>query len=206
MGAGERLGRARGAADRRVARGDQGVHQHAVLGDVALHVVVAPGRERVELHEPELLVVGDQRRVRPGGGLDAAHSGDPGVVARQRVGERLDLAHRAAEVGIAGEEVLAELDVLRRHRAAGPRVDDLDVVDVLDGVARADGLGEVVAGLQEEDLDARQRAGGQVDQHRVLHVGGHDHPHAERLGRPREHLFGGGVRPQLGGPALGEGS
>jgi hypothetical protein len=174
-----------------------------VLGDVGLHVLVAPRGQRVELHQPELLVVGDQRRARPGGGLDAAHAGDPGVVAREGVGERLDLAHGAAEVGVAGEEVLAELDVLQRDRAPGLRVDDLHVVDVLDGVAGADRLGEVVAGLEEQHLHAGERLRGEVDQHRVLHVGRHDHPARERGGAPGEDVLGRGVRAQLGGPALG---
>ena len=100
------------AADRRVALVDQRVHQHVVLVDVGLHLLVAPRGERVELHQAVLLVEGDQRGVRPGRRLDPAHAGDPRVVAGQRLAQRDDLAQEAALVGVAGEQVAAQQRVL----------------------------------------------------------------------------------------------
>ncbi len=79
----------------------------------------------------------------------------------QRLAQRLDLAHPAAFVGLAGEQVLAEQLVLLGDGVLGRHVDDVDVVDRLDGVAGADGLHEVVAGVEEQHVDARPHLGGQ---------------------------------------------
>jgi hypothetical protein len=80
----------------------------------------------------------------------------------------------------------------------------LTIVDRLDGVAGADRLGEVVAGVEEQHVDARAGLRGQLDEHRVLHVRRHDHAVVERLGGPGEHLLRRRVRAQLGRAALGE--
>src|SRR3954451_23626119 len=86
------------AADRRVAVVDQRVDQHPVLGDVALHLLVAPSRERGDLDLALLGVPADYRRDDPVVGLGAAQPGGPGVVRRERVGQGLHLAQRAALV------------------------------------------------------------------------------------------------------------
>ena len=107
--------------------------------------------------------------------------------------QRLDLAHPAALVRFAGEQVLAEQLVLLGHRVLGRDVDDVDVVDGLDGVAGADGLDEVVAGVQEQHVDAGADLRGEVDEHRVLHVGGHDVVAAEVLVGPPQQVVGVGA-------------
>jgi hypothetical protein len=47
------------------------------------------------------------------------------------------------------------------------------VVDGLDRVAGTDGLHEVISGVQEQHWYARANLRGQIDQHGVLHIGGH---------------------------------
>lgn len=142
--------------------------------------------EGIDLDQLVTLVPGDQRGVRAGRRLDAADPGDPRVVAGQRALQRHDLAELAAPARVGGEEVLALEPVLVGDRVIRAGVDDADAVGVGDGVARPEGLGEVVAGLQEEDVDTGTRGGAELHQHRVLHVRGDDELLAERPGRPRE--------------------
>src|SRR5512135_1909550 len=53
----DRAGR---AADRRVAVVDQRVHQHALLGDVVVHLLLRPGHDRVDLdHLPPVVPLDD---------------------------------------------------------------------------------------------------------------------------------------------------
>ena len=89
-----------------------------------------------------------------------------------RSGSTLRIA--AARDRVAGEQVLAVQLVLLGDGVLGRDVDHVDAVHGLDRVAGADGLGEVVAGVQEQHVDAGANLGRHVDQHRVLHVGGHD--------------------------------
>src|SRR3954463_15116772 len=83
---------ARSAADRRVAVVDQRVDQHPVLGDVALHLLVAPSRERGDLDLALLGVPADDRGDDAVVRLGPTQPGGPGVVPRERLGQRLDLA------------------------------------------------------------------------------------------------------------------
>jgi hypothetical protein len=85
----------------------------------------------------------------------------------------------------------------------GRRVDDPHVVDGLDGVAGADRLGEVVAGVEEQHVDTGAGLRRQLDEHRVLHVGRDDQA-VERPGGPGEHLLRRGVRSEFFRAALGE--
>ena len=161
-----------------------------MLADVGVHLLVAPVRDRVDLDQPVALVPGDQRGRRAGRGLDAAHAGDPGVVVRQGLLQRLDLAHAAARAGVAREEVLAVRGVLLGDGQLGLGLDDAHAVDLGDRVARAEGLGEVVAGLEEQHVDAGTRRGAELHQHRVLHVRRDDEVRTEGLGGPGEDLVG----------------
>ena len=74
------------AADRRVAVVDQRVDEDAVLGDVALDLLVGPARERGDLDLALLGVPADHRRDHAVVGLGPAQPGRPGVVRRERVG------------------------------------------------------------------------------------------------------------------------
>ena len=83
-----------------------------MLLDVAVHVVVGPARDGVELDHAALVVPADDADVGAGRRVLPAHAGDPGLVGRQGAAERLDLAHRAARVGVAVVQLRAVLGVL----------------------------------------------------------------------------------------------
>ncbi len=177
-----------------------------MLGDVGVHVVLGPAGDRGDLHLLPLLVPADHRGVRPARGLVAAQAGRPGLVVLQASLQRLHLAHGAAQVGVAVVQLRAVLRVLLGDRLARRERDDVDVHHGVDRVAGADGLLEVVAGVEEDYVDlgaAGHRAGGEVGDHRVLHGGGHAEALAERLGRPLEDLQRGGVL-QVAARLLGE--
>jgi hypothetical protein len=81
--------------------------------------------------------------------------------------EGLHLAHGAAEVGVAVVEpgpVLGVLLVDAQHGQDGPDLDAFGVV-----VAGFEGLGEVVAGVEEEHVEAGRRLRDQLHQHLVAH-------------------------------------
>src|SRR5690606_17704114 len=124
----------------------------------------------------------DDLGVRPGGGLVAADAADPREVRLQRPVERLDLAQEAAQVGVAAEQARPEVAVLLLDGAGRADVDHVDVVDLLDGVAGADRLGEVVAGVDEQHVQAGLDRADQVDQQRVAHGRRQAEPVDERGG------------------------
>ena len=62
----------------------------------------------------------------------------------------------------------------------------------LDGVSGADGLGEVVAGVEEHHVDARSDLGRQVREDRVAHRRGDAEALTERRDRPLDDVLGGG--------------
>ena len=181
------------AADRGVAVVHERIDDDVVLGGVVDQLVERPGRERVDLDHPVLLVPVDERRVGPQPRVLAADAGDPGLVPLERLGERLDLAHLAAQAGVACEQVLAELGVLLRDGALWRDVDDAQLHRRLDGVTGADGLGEVVAGVEEQGVDPGEVLGDDVGEDGVRHRAGDRGAVAELLGDPRQHLVGGGV-------------
>lgn len=164
-----------------------------MLGDVGVHVVLRPAGDRRDLDLLPLLVPADDRGVRPGRGLVAAQARRPRLVAGQSLFEGLDLAQGAAQVGVAVVQLRAVLGVLLGHRLTGRERDDVDVHHGLDRVAGPDGLGEVVAGVEEDDIDAGEGTGGEMGDHRVLHRGGDAEARAEGLGRPLQDLQGGGL-------------
>jgi hypothetical protein len=174
-----------------------------VFGDVRVHVVLGPAGDGGDLDLAALLVPADDRRVGPGRGLVAAQTGRPGRVVLQALLQGLHLAELAAQVGVAVMQLRAVLGVLLGDRPARGERDDVDVHHGLDRVPGADGLGEVVAGVEEHHVHALQDAGRQVCDHRVLHGGGHAETLAEGVDRPLEDLQGGGVL-QVTARLLGE--
>ena len=182
---------------------DKGIDEHIVGFDVVLDVLIGPCGQRVYLHQPERPVETDQRGVGPRRRFDPTDTRHPRHIATQRLAQRLDLAHPAALVGFAGEQVLAEQFVLFGDRVLGGHVDDVDVVDRLDGVAGADGLHEAIAGVQEQHVDTGADLRGQIDQHRVLHVGRHHVVAAEVRVGPGQQVVRIGAS-QIGGTAFGQ--
>src|ERR1051325_9949052 len=84
VGAGLDADRAGGAADRRVPVVDQRIHQHALLGDEVVHLLLRPADDRVDLdHLPPVVPLHDLGLAAVAG-LVPAHPGDPGVVVLQR--------------------------------------------------------------------------------------------------------------------------
>ena len=107
-----------------------------------------------------------------GGRLVAADAGEPHLVAAERFLQGLDLAAGAAQRGIAVVQLRAELGILFGDRLLGQHVDDAHVEGAVDLVAREAGLGEVVAGVEEEHVDVRQLVGDEVRQRGIRHRAG----------------------------------
>ena len=196
---------------------DERVDQHVVVDDVLLELLVAPARQGRDLDLALLGVPADHRRDHAVVGLGAPQAGRPGVVLGQRVGERLDLAQLAAQVGVGLVEVLAVLGVLLGHALDGGDGEQVDRQRRLDGVAGADGLDEVVAGVEEDHVDAGRDLRREVGQHGVAHRGGDAEALAEGRHGPLDDVLGGrelelgadvgDQRPQLlGRTALGVGA
>src|SRR5690606_16019081 len=78
-------------------------------------------------------------------------------------------------------------------------VDDVHGIDGLDRVPGADRLGEVVAGVDEQDVYARLHLRHQVDQRRVRHGRGEADAVAERGGGPPDYLQRGRALQRGGG-------
>jgi hypothetical protein len=156
--------------------------------DVGLHLLVRPRCDRVDLHEAEGVVERDQRSVGACRGLDSPDAGDPRAVVRQFLLQRRHFAHRAAAVRFAGEQVLAVDRILFCDGLLGAGVDDVHAVDGLDGIARSDGLGKVVAGVEEQDVHSGVNLCGEVNENPVLHVGGDDEIATEGVLGPLQQL------------------
>ncbi len=156
--------------------------------DVGLHLLVRPRCDRVDLDQAEGVVERNERGVGTGGCFDSPDTGDPGAVVRQFLLQGCNLAHRAAPVGLAGEQVLALDRILFRNGLLGAGVDDVHAVDGLDGVARSDGLGEVVAGVEEQHVHTGVNLRGEVNENPVLHVGGNDEVVTEVVLGPLQQL------------------
>ncbi len=92
-------------------------------------------------------------------GLLAAQAGEPEPVVLERGEERLDLAHAAAAAGIGLVED-AELRLLLGDGELGQQVDEVEVPVGGHAVAVVVDLGEVVAGVEEDDGDVGQMSGG----------------------------------------------
>src|SRR5580700_5654840 len=86
----------RGAADREVAPGQQGVLGDPMIGSVAGDVLLRPRGQRVDLDHAPVLVVGHDGRVTPGGRVDPLEARHPGRFSGQGLLERAHLAELAA--------------------------------------------------------------------------------------------------------------
>src|SRR5215470_16601636 len=118
VGTGLDADRAGGAADRGVPVVDQRVHQHALLGDEVVHLLLRPADDRVDLdHLPPVVPLHDL-------GLATVAGLVPAQVA--------------AQVGVASVEPGAQLGVLLFHGARRGDVDQLDRVHGLHRVPGAD--------------------------------------------------------------------
>src|SRR3954465_5584866 len=126
--------------DRAVPVGEQRIHEDAVLGDVALDLVLGPGGDRVELHHGALLVPFDDPNVVARGRLVAAQPGRPCGVVLQGAAQRQNLTQRTALVGVAFVEPRAEGRVLLVHRLPGAERADRHRKRRGDRVAGADRL------------------------------------------------------------------
>ena len=80
--------------------------------------------------------------------------------AAQALLQRLDLAQRAAQVGVAVVQLRPVLGVLLGDGLPRGERDDVDVHHGLDRVPGADGLREVVAGVEEDHVHAGPAARG----------------------------------------------
>src|SRR6516164_1356701 len=100
------------AADGEVAVVDQGIDEHAVGGDVVVHLLLRPGHDRVDLDHLPPVVPLDHFGLAAVAGLVPAHAGDPRVVVGQRPLQRLHLAQVAAQVGVAPVQPWPELGIL----------------------------------------------------------------------------------------------
>jgi hypothetical protein len=90
-------------------------------------------------------------------------------------------------------ELLAVLRVLLRDRLLRECVDQVDRQRRRHRVPGADRLGEVVAGVEEQDVDPGGRLGREVGECPVCHRRGHHQLVTEGLPRPRQQLLRRGV-------------
>ena len=168
-------------------------------------VVEGPGGERVDLHHAVALVPFDEPGVGAQGVVLAPDARDPGLVGGELAVDRVDLAQLAAQPRVAVVQLGAVLGVLLGDALQGQHVDDAGVDRRGERVPGAVGLREVVAGVEEEHVDARTDAGDQVGQDGVARHGACDgQRRTERLRRPGDDLLGGGV-PESRRPLRGEG-
>ena len=119
--------------------------------------------------------------------------GGVGVVVSQRAGQRLDLAHRAAGVGVAPPQLGAVLGVLLRDGEQRQHGADVDVVDGATASRVPMVSGEVVAGVEEDDVDPARHRGGQRSEHAVTHRAGDHEAVTERLDGPAQHVLRAGA-------------
>ena len=112
----------------------------------------------------------------PGGRLVAAQAAHPGRLAGQRTVELADLDRRAAVLRVD----LPQLLVLAGD-GHHPQVEPVVAAHLLDRLER---LGEVVAGVDEDDLDGRVDLHGEVDEHGVGHRRGQAEVRARRCRPP----------------------
>src|SRR5207245_5550526 len=86
------------AADAGIALIVQGIVRHRVPGNERPHVLLGPGKERIDLHQPELGIPLHHAGRSAMLGLVAANGAKPGIVAHQRLAKRQHLAIVAALV------------------------------------------------------------------------------------------------------------
>ena len=182
---------ARPAADGREAVVLQRVDQHAVLGDVAVDVVLRPARERRDLD------------------LAACFSSQPttardaGCASRRGAG-RWPRRRSSRGLRSSGRTLRsAQHRSGSRRQRSGPYCsscwpdgdlrrerDDVDGHGRGDRVSGADRLDEVVAGVEEDDVDARARRARRGGRDGVAHRRRDAEPAAERLDGPLDDRLG----------------
>ena len=188
--------RARVAADARVARVVQRVNEQIVLGDVRANVVTAPVVERRQLVAARAAIFAERLEVPPLPALRPAQAVDQhGRALRLQVSEQRRLLSHPAAFGLAGDagEQLAPVKRLllfgRRRRVERHDVQSV-TAHVL--VPHLQGLEEVVAGVDEQDLVGQPEPMEEVHQHhrRLLHARQQHDVVPQRVDRPANPLKG----------------
>src|SRR6266511_5542332 len=136
---GRRRPRAGDAPDRPVAHLVQRVVRNLVDGDVRPDALLVPVGEWMQLPDAVTLRPLHLRRLGARRRLVAPDTGDPAVVRRERLEQRLDLADVAAAVGIALPEVRT-FEPMLVGNADHVRPDQLEPVALDEAVARLVGL------------------------------------------------------------------
>ena len=161
-----------------------------MLRGIHVDLVVRPADERVEFEHRPLGVPFDKGGLGAGLGVDAAYPTGPGGIPSEGLVERRHFAHGATPVGVAIVQPRAELGILlghgllRQDGAQGKRQHRRH------GIPGPDRLGEVVAGVEEEDIDARGRIGGEVQKDLIAHRTRHREPGAVGSERPTKQIPG----------------
>ena len=170
--AGHHGARAGRATDRREAALVQRVRGYVVRADVTPDVVLAPVRQRRELHEAVLRIVRENRRVRARDRLVAAQARDPQSLAGQRAGQRPDLAQFAASLAQFHRMVESVRAVRGDERFDGRRVRRVEAhrpaVALAHGVDERVGFVVQPTGVERENLDGQVVRGDEVEDHHVL--------------------------------------
>ena len=165
----------------------QGVVGHFVGADIFPDLGLAPVRQRIELRHAVGRIVFLHRELGTRARLGAALARDPGLLAGQRMAERLDLADAAALLAHLDAVVEGVQAVLRDIPVDGRRIGaeqgDLIAIGFLDRVQHGQGFLRQAPRLQREDTDRQLRAQDQVGQHHVFRrQAGGEHGRGE-LGR-----------------------
>ncbi len=148
---------------------------------IALHVVIVPGGQRVDLDDAARQVFVGDPNVRARRRIGASKAGDPGRLAGKRSIEWLHFAGRTACVGVVTPDITVR---------AGQRVDGskVQVEATTQIVGEPLGLGKQVAGVQQHDVDIGDGAGHEVHQGGVAKAGGHHQTATEASVGPAENL------------------
>src|SRR5437763_16662500 len=158
---------ARPAPDARVTPIEQRVVRDAVLADVAPHVSTAPVREREHFQDrpPGDLVVLEQLRRRPRGGLVLPHGADPGVEGCEGPLEGLDLANPAATVRVRPVEGTGV--------GERPELDEIETVLLSEPLLEGVRLREMESRVEEEHGNGAVDAADQVREHHAASAEAH---------------------------------
>src|ERR1019366_286990 len=168
-----------GTADGEVAAGNERVDGEIVIGLVVRDVVLGPGGDGIHLHQLAGVVPRDDGGGRPGEGIHPLEAGHPGLATLEGPVEGNHLAHLTATVGSAGEGL---------GLGSGGEDTEVQVVAAADIFDVLKGLGEMEAGVQEEDFDALVDLDGEIDDDAILERAGQRHAGTEALDGPGDDL------------------
>src|SRR5918995_3927905 len=169
-------GRAWRAADARVPAVMEGVVGHGVGVNEGPHVVVAPRRERVDLHPVAGRVGFDDGSMGTLRSLFPPDGRNPRVHFCQLVLQRRDLAEIAASIGIPGPECVPECRTLLRNGQRWSHRPNAQPVAGLEPPPEIVGLVEQQPGVHSEYVDWQRLLGNQVNENAALGA----EPRAER--------------------------